>query len=264
MDRQQDRVKRSRRLTTAGLIGVTTGTLLMMAWAIFPGAAFASTQQTTWNGVNGAGFLPCSGGTSLWILAGFGNDAQFVSNVTLTVNGDSGAMTPSGNNFKRDVNGPGTSAANTTAVATWTWDDSQGEPPTPVLTISHCEAGTTTTTTTVPTTTTTTTVPTTTTTTTVPTTTTTTTTTAGGGGTTSVAPTSTTTSPPSIAPTTVHQTKSETESVAPTTVRPGGTAFTGVEDVVPLGVLALTLMTGGSGLLWAGSRRRRNEDDGEE
>jgi hypothetical protein len=62
----------------------------------------------------------------------------------------------------------------------------------------------------------------------------------------------------------VHQTKSETESVAPTTVRPGGTAFTGVEDVVPLGVLALTLMTGGSGLLWAGSRRRRNEDDGEE
>jgi len=62
----------------------------------------------------------------------------------------------------------------------------------------------------------------------------------------------------------VHPTKTKTETVAPTTVRPGGTAFTGFEDVVPLGLVALTLMTGGSGLLWAGTRRRRNLDEGDE
>ena len=39
----------------------------------------------------------------------------------------------------------------------------------------------------------------------------------------------------------------------PTTVSPGGTAFTGVENVVPIGAIALMLMTSGSGLLWAGS-----------
>jgi hypothetical protein len=44
-------------------------------------------------------------------------------------------------------------------------------------------------------------------------------------------------------------------------VTPGGTAFTGIENVVPLGAIALMLMTGGSGLMWAGSRRRRKDDD---
>jgi len=44
-------------------------------------------------------------------------------------------------------------------------------------------------------------------------------------------------------------------------VTPGGTAFTGLENVVPLGAITLLLMTGGSGLLWAGSRRRRNKQD---
>jgi hypothetical protein len=34
--------------------------------------------------------------------------------------------------------------------------------------------------------------------------------------------------------------------------------------MVPLGAIALMLMTGGSGLLWLGSRRGRNEDDGDE
>ena len=116
--------------------------------------------------------------------------------------------------------------------------------------LSGCEPFTvgaeTTTTTTVPTTTTT--VPTTTTT--VPTTTTT-------------PPSSTTTSSPAIiGPKTVHKSKSET--VAPTTVRPGKLAFTGLEDVVPIGALALTLMTTGSGLLWAGARRRRSNDSEDE
>jgi hypothetical protein len=52
--------------------------------------------------------------------------------------------------------------------------------------------------------------------------------------------------------------------VLPTTVRPSGTAFTGVEDVVPIGTLAIILMTSGSGLLWAGSRRRRRDGSEDE
>ena len=72
----------------------------------------------------------------------------------------------------------------------------------------------------------------------------------------------TTTGSPTIGPTST--TRTTTPAVAPTTVRPGGTAFTGVENVVPLGAIALMLMTGGSALLWLGSRRRRNEDDGDE
>ena len=44
----------SRRLTTAGLIAVTAATLLMLAWAIFPAAAFANGTIVTWNG-NGPG-----------------------------------------------------------------------------------------------------------------------------------------------------------------------------------------------------------------
>jgi hypothetical protein len=41
---------------------------------------------------------------------------------------------------------------------------------------------------------------------------------------------------------------------------PQGTAFTGPENVIPLGVIALTMMTTGSGLLWAGTRRGRREE----
>jgi hypothetical protein len=52
--------------------------------------------------------------------------------------------------------------------------------------------------------------------------------------------------------------------VLATTVRPGGTAFTGVENVVPIGAIALMLMTSGSGLLWAGSRRRRQDGSEDE
>jgi hypothetical protein len=63
-----------------------------------------------------------------------------------------------------------------------------------------------------------------------------------------------------VAPTTIHNTSTTPAAeVLPTTVRPGKLAFTGIEDVVPIGALALTLMTTGSGLLWAGSRRRRHD-----
>ena len=90
------------------------------------------------------------------------------------------------------------------------------------------------------------------------------------GGTTTTAPpqTSTTTttvvSPTSVTSTATRTTTIETPVVAPTTVTPTGTAFTGIENVVPLGAIALMLMTGGSGLLWAGSRRKRRSDEAED
>jgi len=66
-----------------------------------------------------------------------------------------------------------------------------------------------------------------------------------------------------VAPTTIHR-STTTDEVLPTTVSPGGTAFTGVENVVPIGAIALMLMTSGSGLLWAGSRRRRHDGSEDE
>jgi uncharacterized repeat protein (TIGR01451 family) len=90
----------------------------------------------------------------------------------------------------------------------------------------------------------------------------------GGGGTTTTpppVPTPTTTTAPGVAPTTIHNTSTTPAAeVLPTTVRPGKLAFTGIEDVVPIGALALTLMTTGSGLLWAGSRRRRHDGSEDE
>ena len=90
----------------------------------------------------------------------------------------------------------------------------------------------------------------------------------GGGGVTTTtpppAPTTITTTSPAVAPTTIHTSTTTTDEVLPTTVTPGGTAFTGVENVVPIGAIALMLMTSGSGLLWAGSRRRRHDGSEDE
>jgi uncharacterized repeat protein (TIGR01451 family) len=85
----------------------------------------------------------------------------------------------------------------------------------------------------------------------------------GGGGPTTTPPPAPTT-PPTVAPTTIHKSTTTPDEVLPTTVRPGGTAFTGVENVVPIGAIALMLMTSGSGLLWAGSRRRRHDGSQDE
>jgi hypothetical protein len=63
-----------------------------------------------------------------------------------------------------------------------------------------------------------------------------------------------------VGPTTVEPTDGTSE--APATIQPpGGTAFTGVQNVVPLGAVALMLLTAGSGLMWVGSRRKRAGDD---
>jgi hypothetical protein len=73
--------------------------------------------------------------------------------------------------------------------------------------------------------------------------------------TTSTEPPRTTTEPPTVSPTTIEPSEDTT------TQPPGGTAFTGVQNVVPLGAIALILLTTGSGLMWAGSRRSRTEGD---
>jgi hypothetical protein len=40
---------------------------------------------------------------------------------------------------------------------------------------------------------------------------------------------------------------------------PTGLAFTGIEDVAPIGAIALALLTGGTGLMWLG--RKRDEEE---
>ena len=283
------KTNQSNRLTAAGLIAVTAATLLMMAWAIFPNPAFAD-GTLNWAG-NGADKLPCPNGAH-WILA----PAQNVTGAVLHVGGQTITMDGSnGNNFDAFSVGPVDLATAQQAFVTYTGSIEDSTK----LTVSSCAGGTTTTTTpttttTTPTTTTTTTTSTTTTTTpttttttpttttttpttttTTPTTTTTTPTTTtttpgggggGGGGGTTTVPTTTTTIP-TVAPTTIHKstsTETTTDEVLATTVRPGGTAFTGVENVVPIGAIALTLMTSGTGLLWAGSRRRRRDGSEDE
>jgi hypothetical protein len=156
-----------------------------------------------------------------------------------------------------------TSTKTTTTYPTTTSTKTKTTTTVPTTTTTYPTTTSTKTTTTVPTTTTT--VPTTTstkTTTTVPTTTTTVPTTTSTKTTTTVPTTSTTTKSPTVGPTTVEPSTGPT--VAPTTVSPGGTAFTGVENVVPIGAIALMLMTSGSGLLWAGSRRKRDQNQDEE
>jgi hypothetical protein len=277
----------SRRLTAAGLIAVTAATLLMMAWAILPTPAFAN-GTFPWGG-NGFPNVTCVPGqvqTMLWIF----NDNGTAVPTTLSINGvqQSGSWVPFGNTFKFTVTANAQNFPPLLAGTSVTFTGNLGN--STVLTLSGCNEGQTTTTTvpttttTVPTTTTTvptttTTVPTTTTTettttttvptttTTVPTTTTTTTTPGGGGGggnTTVPTTTTTTTASPTVGPTTIHKSTTTTDEVLPTTVTPGGTAFTGVENVVPIGAIALMLMTSGSGLLWAGSRRRRHDGSEDE
>jgi hypothetical protein len=278
----------SRRLTVAGLIAVTAATLLMMAWAIFPTAALADQQisvnpgslsshtcddsewhfvitqiddlddpkngnedeapasiHVTWANGSSADLLldHVTGGTAHYFF--FGNLNSTVTSATATIyTGWSGTFNLS--------HGPCGTTTTTTTVPTTTTTV-----PTTTTTVPTTTTTVPTTTTTVPTTTTT--VPTTTTT--VPTTTT--TVPGGGGGTTTVPVTTTTT--PTVGPTTVQpSTTTKSPNVAPTTVSPRGTAFTGVENVVPIGAIALMLMTSGTGLLWAGSRRKRDQNQDEE
>jgi hypothetical protein len=268
------KTNQSRGLTAAGLIAVTAATLLMMAWAIFPTAAFAD-GTINWTG-QGSVKLPCTGETH-WILS----NADDITGATLTVNGTDYPMSQQGSGHSYEAFVPGPLALPVIASVSYQGDASTNPQGmiTTQLVISSCTPGTTTTTstTTTPTSTSTTATSTSTTATSTSTTATSTSTTAtstttttpggGGGGATTTTPPATTTTTTSaiVAPTTVHNTSTApTAEVLPTTVRPGKLAFTGIEDVVPIGALALTLMTTGSGLLWAGSRRRRHDGSEDE
>jgi hypothetical protein len=55
-------------------------------------------------------------------------------------------------------------------------------------------------------------------------------------------------------------TPTPTQGPPPTRTPPGGIAFTGPESAVPLTALALALLTLGMGLLWAGNRKREDDE----
>ena len=265
------RIKQSRRLTTAGLITVSAATLLMMAWAIFPTAAFALQNISIDNGsLTSHG---CDATEWHFIITQVddlgpppGNTDEAPATIHVTwANGNSAdvplAHTPGGTAHYHTTLNLGSTVTGATAVIYDSWSG--------VFTLSHGPCGGTTTTPTTTSTTQTTTTQTTTATTTTGTTTpgtsttettTSSTTTPGGSSTTPTETTETTTSEsPTVSPTTV--TPTSPDEVSPTTVTPGGTAFTGVENVVPIGAIALFLMTAGSGLLWAGGRFGKKKDE---
>jgi hypothetical protein len=277
-DTPSARAHRGRGLTTAGLIAVTAATLLMMAWAIFPTTAFAThVPPVQVDGNPTCGELsdgevelkvePVADGTftdgTLTVTIDVRETADgpvfdWTSNIGVDAVFAKGG--PTGNLYLYD---PPTEATSDTGLHAPVNASGKFAG---LSHISFCYDKDVITTTSPTTTTTTTTSPTTTTTTSPTTTTTTTGTTTttvpggGGGGPTTTVPV-TTTVPPSIAPTTVTpSTTTRSPSVAPTTVQPNGTAFTGPENVVPIGAIALMLLTSGSGLLWAGSRRKRDQD----
>jgi hypothetical protein len=250
----QRKTNQSNRLTAAGLIAVTAATLLMMAWAVFPSAAGAAPGDDCPSGwttkvesqIDGdlddvvlpAGTLFCAKG-------GTNNTGILVADGTTTL----AEYLGTGQNVSHYVIYPPTTSTTPPGTSTTPPGTSTTPPGT-----STTPPGTTTTTPGTSTT--------------PPGTTTTTPGGGGGGGTTTTTPPASTTpitTPPIVAPTTVHNTSTTaTAEVLPTTVRPGKLAFTGIEDVVPIGALALTLMTTGSGLLWAGSRRRRHDGSEDE
>jgi hypothetical protein len=271
----QRKMNQSRRLTGAGLIAVTAATLLMMAWAIFSTPALA----THVNPVQVAGNPPCPAGTIELkvepVTGGPHTDGTLTVNITLvTLAGGPGFNFTSNIGVDAVVVKGGPNGNVYTYNPEATADTGLHAPVNPsnntffgLSHISFCydkDVTTTTATTTSSTTATTTSSTTATTTSSTTATTTSSTTTTpgggGGGGTTTTPPSLTTTTSPTVGPTTVQPSETETETVAPTTVGPGKLAFTGLEDVVPIGALALTLMTTGSGLLWAGARRRRSTD----
>jgi len=251
----EHKAKQNRRRTLAGLIMVSAATALMLAWAVFPTAAFAD-GTIPWDGQGFSQDCPNGGHWNF-------QESANVTSATLHVNGETITMSMQGNHWTANSSGPITDFPGTTASV-----DFVGSAPDGFLTLSSCLGGTTTTPGTTTTQTTTTPGTTTTETTTTPGTTTSETTTSQ----TTTSSTSSTTTPgttvsgTTVTPPSSSSTPPQGTTVSGTTVTPGGTAFTGFEDVVPLGAVALALMTGGTGLMWAGSRRRRKglEDEDED
>ena len=228
-----------RRLTVAGLIAVTAATLLMMGWAIFPSTAGAAPDDVcpgTKVDVDDIGTGVTIDGVVITLVNDTTVNFNIVEGTTVTVCVKAGS--------ENQGDGP---EQHTITVDT-SFQHSTLKDLSHVSIVSVSTPTTTTDTTTTDTTTT--------------------TTTpgggGGGGGGTTTVPVTTTTSP-TVAPTKVEpSTTTRSPNVAPTTVSPRGTAFTGVENVVPIGAIALMLMTSGTGLLWAGSRRKRDQNQDEE
>lgn len=240
----------SRRLTKAGLTLVSTATLLLMVWAVFPSTAFAGsgTQSDPYGPADKVSFCHYAGSDT-----GGGSGNYVTPSASVTATGPAGHIghafdvIPS-YYFQQNHNSP------VEQYLGVNWPTLTHLPSSPVdytpllgtsaaaFIASGCAAPRTTTTVTTTTTTGTTTQKTTTGTTTASTTTT------SGSST-----TSTTSQGPIVGPTSIEPTDEERTTTAE------GLAFTGVESIFPLGGIVVLLMTVGSGLLWAGARRRHDE-----
>ena len=242
----QRRATQGRRLTTAGLIAMTAATLLMGVWAIFPspaGAVFPGLDGNCANQQSGTTINP--GGS-----ATVGGVTVSLSNTSITISGGSANVCVKAGACNSGIISLGAGTHSLSSIIEWNAGNDCDDPSEPHPGVSHIVVYQTTTTS-----------PPTTDTTTTETTTPGTTTTPPG---TTTTPSTTSVSGTSVTPPESSSTPPQGTTVSGTTVSPGGTAFTGLEDVVPLGALALTLLTGGSGLMWAGSRRRRNAEQNEE
>ena len=227
------RSEQSRRLTLGGLLAMSAATLLMSTWAVFPTAAFATIP---WNG-NGVtdGNLNTERCDAFDMDRARGGDSAWQGTTTFFAPGSITASVDGATESGNLVISYGCPGETTTTTETTT---SQTETMTSQTETTTSQTETTT----------------------------------SGSSTTQTTASSSSTTPTgttSVSGTTFTSTGSgstppgETTMLL-TTVTPGGPAFTGIENVVPLGAVALILMTGGSGLMWAGARRRRNDEEGDE
>ena len=259
--------KQRRRLKTAGLVAIAAATLLMGAWAVFPTAASSAIASKGNSGAMG-GADPAGVTTTTAVKQRIRIVKQTVPSgdpATFGFSGDIVATLGDGGSAGTNVD-PGTYTVSESPLPGWTLtsiscndDNSSGSGNTATFQVETGEIVTCTFTNTKGETTTSTTTTTTTSTTTTQTTTSTTSATSS---------TSSTTTGTTVSGTTVTPPSSTTSrpgtTVSGTTVTPPGTAFTGLENVVPFGTIALILMTGGSGLMWAAARRRRGDDPDDE
>src|SRR5262245_40732715 len=248
------KVDRGRGLSAAGLIAATAATLLMMVWAVFPTSAGAShgtvtpplgTPDAPWDdnvpichatGSAGNPFVPNHPAIAANNIPAIAGHSSHTADIVppFYYDDDNDDTTPGVLSVGVNFSGANiTTWANNCVVQGTTSQPPTTEPPTtepPTTEPPTTEPPTTEPPTTEP-----------------PTT---------EPPTTSVS--GTTVTPPSSTP--------PGTTVLPTTVSPpgGGTAFTGAEGLVPLGAIALLLLSGGSGLMWAGSRRRRKAEEGKE
>jgi hypothetical protein len=210
-----------------GLVTFTAGILLLTGWVLFPGQAAAVFPGISGNCPGGGTELPPSGGVVGGVTISSSGQSVTISGGSATIcvkaaNCNSGMITL----------GPGTHL-----VVEWGAGNQCDVAGPPFPGVSHIQVYSTTTTTTTP------------------------------PGTTTTPP-GTTTTPPGTTTTVVPTTITPTDGTAPpggggtAVAPPGGTAFTGPEDLIPFGIVALALMTAGSGLLWAGTRRSRSDGQG--